>query len=74
MINTISYLINIIINLIVGIIFGFLFGKVIIKTKTFVGPHSKNIKKSTFICNKTKKCYKLIPQVKICPISESMKK
>lgn len=74
MINTIFYLINITINLIIGIVFGFLFGKVIIKTKTFIGPHSKNIKKLTFICDKTKVCYKLIPQIKICPIKESMKK
>jgi len=60
-------IINILIGLIVGILIAML-----IPSETVIGPNSKDIIKSIYIDNK-KKCYKLQPEICICPINESMK-
>lgn len=64
-------MIIILLNILIGIIIGFLLGKSIIKTKRFVGPNSNKIKKIYFK-DDNNNCYKVIPQIYLCPISESM--
>ena len=62
---------SILLNLICGFLFGCLIGKVILNSKTYVGPSSKNIK-TLIYKDKNNNCFKLSPQIHICPISLSM--
>lgn len=69
-----EYFVSIIINLIIGLVFGLCLGLVIksmIIDEPYHGPASSNIKKNIYISKN--ECFKLIPEIFICPSSISMK-
>lgn len=63
---------NIIINAVFGFILGVIIGKIVCSYVTYIGPSSDRIKNNIYINKKTDECYKLTPQIYICPISYSM--
>jgi hypothetical protein len=68
--NNKNYIINIILGLVVGIILGL----ITIPRKKYVGPYSGNIQKRKYKCTKTKKCYKLVPEIYVCPLRYTIMK
>lgn len=58
---------NYIISIILGIITSYILSIILFKKHILHGPNSSTIVKQTF--EKNGKCYKLIPVIKICPLS-----
>jgi len=63
----------VVINIIIGFVIGMVIGKVFTPSKIYHGPCSTDIKKKIFKSSDGM-CYRLIPEVHICPIKESMNK
>lgn len=57
-----------IINIILGLVVGIILGVITIPNKKYVGPYSGDIKRRVYKCTKTNKCYKLVPDIYVCPL------